>query len=79
VLIPSPETTLGELVETELSDMDVVIAEGFRSAGPETPKLFVGEPAQADGLHGVIGFLRLAGAPIPDDEADRVADQIILD
>jgi molybdopterin-guanine dinucleotide biosynthesis protein MobB len=77
VLIPLPETTLGELVMTDLPDMDIVIAEGFRSAGPEIPKLFVGDADQAEGLEGVTGLLRLASAPIPDDEADRVADQIL--
>ena len=71
-----PEGTLEELVASDLADMDIVVAEGFRSGGPAIPKLFVGDPADAV-PENVVGFLRLASAPIPDGEADEVAARIL--
>ena len=77
VLVPEPETTLADLVATELADMDLAIAEGFRSAGAEIPKLYVGDPDAAAHLDNVVGTLRRANAPIPDAAADAAAARLI--
>jgi molybdopterin molybdotransferase len=77
VLVPEPETSLEDLVATDLGDMDLVIAEGFRSAGAEIPKLFVGEPERATHLQNIVGFLRRANAPIGAEEGDAAADRLL--
>ena len=77
VLIPVPESTLEEIVASDLADMDIVLAEGFRSGGPTIPKLFVGDPADVAVPENVVGFLRIASAPIPDGEADEIAERLL--
>lgn len=77
VLVPEAETSLVNLVDADLGDMDIVLAEGFRSAGAEVPKLFVGPEEQSSQFATVLGCLRLASAPIDAEEADAAAARLL--
>lgn len=79
VLIPMDEPPLDEIVAQTLADMDIVLAEGFRGAGPHTPRILVtDDPAEASNYDNVVLTVPCVNAP-PDADAVAQVVGVVLD
>ena len=79
LLIPMSEPPLDEIVAQTLSDVDIVLAEGFRGASEHTPRILVtDDPSEASHYPSVVLTVPRHDAP-PDPEALEEVVRVILD